>query len=102
METPYVESDCCFGHEGKEYCAGGAAIVGDRAIVYCDKDMRNVTSWHGEVLGTMRVKSSWRLPLTSWQSDRMYQIEATIGGKVYTGRTLGEGMIARLRLKRGK
>lgn len=87
--------------QGKEFAARGASIVGDRAVAYCSKG-GVLTEWAGKPIGTWHAVTSWRLPLTAWISDRMYQIEAVIDGRVYTGRGCGEGMVWRGRLKKGR
>ncbi len=87
--------------EGKEFTSMGAARFGDRIIAYTSSDMKHVTSWGSEVLGTMRVTSSWKMPYNCWISDRQYQVVAVIDGKRYTGRTMGGCMIVRLREMKG-
>jgi hypothetical protein len=54
-------------------------------------------AWDGTDLGSCCVVASW--PVGSWRGDRMYQIEATIKGRTYTGRGLGDGMLWRGRIK---
>lgn len=102
METPFVETDCTFTHEGMAFTSGGAIVTDKYIVGYCSEDMKRLHTWHGEDLGPMCVVSSWRLPLSCWLSDRMYQVEATVNGVVYTGRTTGGGMIARLKRKAGQ
>jgi hypothetical protein len=55
-----------------------------------------VTVWTGIELGRAYVTSSWRI--NSPLSSRMYQYAATIAGREYTGRGMGEGMFVSLRL----
>ena len=101
--VPYVEQDCTFTHEGRAFTSGGAVVTPDRAIGYLGERQpdgsRSMNDWHGNILGSARVVGSWRLPRNCWISDRMYQIEATINGVVYTGRGCGSGMIWRGRRK---
>lgn len=73
--------------------------TGDWAVGYMSADMARVTDWHGHVLGTARVVTSWPMP-GSYLTDRQYQVEATIAGAVYTGRTMGGNMLWRGRRKR--
>ncbi len=94
----YIETDCKFEHQGKTFEAGGAVVNEQYAIGYfkCQAmstpDM--ITDWHGKQLSSKaRVTASW--PIFSCLSHDMYQIEATIDGIAYTGRTLGDGMIWR-------
>lgn len=63
-------------------------------VGYLSQDMTRITDWHGVELGLARVKSSWRMP-HGVLSDRQYQIEATIDGARYTGRSLGANMLWR-------
>jgi hypothetical protein len=66
---------------------------------YMSADMQSLTDWHGNRLGSARVVTSWRLD-GSALSDRMYQVECTVNGAAYTGRTLGASMAWRGRAKR--
>ena len=70
-------------------------IEDDYIVACCNKDMTAITTWHGEFIGTITSKKSWHI--YSYMSDRMYQIYAKVNGKFYTGRTLGAGMITKLR-----
>ena len=88
-------------HEGREFTNMGAVITETHAAGYLSSDMKAIHSWEGEVIGSARVVSSWPMP-RSWQSDRQYQVVATIDGRTYTGRTMGAGMLWRGRLKRSK
>ena len=102
MEAPFVETDCTIHHEGMAFTSGRAFVSEHYIIGYCSDDMKRLQTWHGADLGPVKVVSSWRLPLSCWLSDRMYQVEATVNGVVYTGRTTGGGMIARLKRKAGQ
>lgn len=56
--------------------------------------------WHGNPIGKWRITSTWATP-RSYVSSTMHQIEATIGGGVYTGRGAGENMAWRGKRKAG-
>lgn len=56
-----------------------------------DKHQGNVTDFHGEVIGTYRITATWKTP-KSYVSDVFHQVEATVGGVVYTGWSAGAGM----------
>ena len=96
-EETYVEADCTIEHEGRRFTAGGAVVTPEHAIGYLEHPVEAggplaITSWHGRWLGTARIVRGWRTPL-SHVSGEMYQVEATIGGIVYTGRCAGIGML---------
>lgn len=96
METPYIEKECTIEHEGQTFESGGAVITDSYVIGYMSSDMRQVTTWHGEVISeNVRVTAKW--PIRSYVSSHMYQVRAFINGKWFTGRTVGEGMIIRMR-----
>ncbi len=69
-------------------------------VAYMSADMKSVTTWDGEPIATAKVISSWPMP-HSWVSNRQYQVEATISGVTYTGRTMGASMAWRGKPKRG-
>ena len=94
----FVERDCAFEFEGKTFEAGGAVVTAQHAIGYLSDDMREIRTWHGDRLGVARVVRSWPMR-HSWVSSRQYQVEATINGRTYTGRTMGAGMLWRGRPK---
>lgn len=82
----YVEQDCVFqGHE-----AGGAVVTPDHIVAYLGAH-GVLTDWHGKKLGTWRMVSEWHTP-RSYVSLTMMQVEATVDGVVYTGRSAGQGM----------
>lgn len=60
-----------------------------------DTSRRFLTDWHGNKIGRCNLYISW--PVRSCIGNRMYQIYATIGDKVYTGRGFGAGMSVVLR-----
>lgn len=93
---PFVEQDCTFIHEGKSFTSGGAVVTDTRLIAYPDTETSgNLKDWHGNVIGTCRVLSSWRLPLHCWVSSRMFSYECFVDGVRYVGRGCGKGMILR-------
>jgi len=94
-----IESDCAIVFHGTRYESNGAMVTPKWIIAYMGKDMASVTDWHGETLGTARVTTSWATP-TSYLSDRCYQVEATVNGITYTGRTSGESMIYKGKVKK--
>lgn len=102
-EQVYVETDCTFEHDGQVYESGGAYVSPVYAIGYLGReDGRLVlTSWKGIRLGTARIVATWRTP-GSYVSSHYHQVEATINGAIYTGRSAGEGMIWKGRAKAGK
>lgn len=101
----YVEQNCTIEHNGRTFTSGGAVVTPDYIVAYVgdfllsgltgQRDTRKLTDWHGNVIGTCTLASSWRI--NSYISDRMYQIYATVDGRRYTGRGCGEGMVCKLR-----
>lgn len=96
----YVEQGTSITYQGKKYTAGGAVVTSKVLIAYLDKG-GVLTNWKGAKLGTYRIVSSWRTP-RSYVSDRMYQVEATVEGVTYTGRSAGVGMLFKGKRKAGK
>lgn len=96
--VPYVESDCTIVHNGREFTAGGAFVTAESIVAYPAAN-GVLTDWHGRPIGTWRAVATWQTP-RSYLSPTMSQIEARVGGRVYTGRGAGEGMIFRGRAKR--
>lgn len=98
----YIERDCTVEHQGRKFTSGGAMVSGGRLRAYLGKN-DVLTDWHGNRLGTWKATSSWKIP-RGWVSDRMYQVYARLDdGRVYQGRSAGEGMIfhgKRLKTKR--
>lgn len=105
-----------FVHQGQEFSAGGAVVTETHAIGYPKFDEIHYSrgigpastsialegtmrDWSGNIIGTCKIKAWW--PIRSFIGDRMYQIEATIDGRTYTGRGLGSNMIWKGKLKRG-
>lgn len=91
-----IERDCTIAHNGRQFEAGGAMIASDFAVAYMGADMASVTDWRGNPLGAARVVTSWQMR----GQDRQYQVEARINGRLYTGRTMGAGMLWRGKAKR--
>jgi|SRR3989304_7489586 len=95
FDIPYIEKDCIFTHQGKEFESGGAIITDGFIVGYCSSNMKTLTTWHGEFIGHLRISSSWKIK--SYITDRYYQVWTKVNGQWYTGRTAGAGMIAKLR-----
>ena len=105
MQTPYIEQHCTIEHNGQKFTSGGAVVTDDYVVAYVGKCIfedapgwskaRDLTDWHGNKIGVCFITSTW--PIRSFMSSTMHQIQATIDGKAYTGRGMGEGMICRLR-----
>lgn len=93
----YIEETCVVEVGGTEYMAQGAVVTPDYCMAYLGDD-HVLTDWHGAQLGTYRITASWPTP-GSYVSDKMHQVEATIDGIVYTGRSAGTGMLYRGRRK---
>jgi hypothetical protein len=87
----YVERNCTVEHDGRKFTAGGAVVTPDAVVAYLGKD-GILTDWHGRQLGTYRIVATWRTP-RSWVSSTMSQVQATVDGVRYTGRSAGVGMI---------
>lgn len=94
----YREKNCVFEHGGMKFEAGGAAVVGNEIIAYLGKN-HELTTWKGKKIGTYRIVSTWKTP-NSYVSSTMHQVEATVKGRVYTGRSAGVGMSFRGKLKK--
>jgi hypothetical protein len=96
----FKEKNCVFNFKGKTFKSDGAQIIGDHIIAYLGKN-GELTAWKGKKIGTYRFVSSWATP-NSYISSRMYQVEAMVNGKVYTGRSAGAGMIFKGKIKKGR
>ena len=96
----YIERKCTIEHEGREFSAGGAIVTPDHIFAYVGKKLtsgagqRELTDWHGKILGTCYISSTWATP-RSYVSSTMHQAYATVDGVTYTGRCAGEGMLFR-------
>jgi len=89
--------------EEREFASGGAWYHpdADRIVGYLSEDCRRLCTWSGEYLGTARVTARWRTP-RSYVSSEMCQVEATVDGVTYTGRSCGGGMLYRGKRKKGR
>jgi len=81
-----------FDFQGKTYYTHGAFVDEHRCVGYLGDD-RELYSCNGEVLGTYRITATWRMPRTCFISSHQHQVEASINGMTYTGRSFGKGMI---------
>ena len=92
----YIERNCIIEHQGHKFEAGGAVVTPDYIVAYIgsrgDDGKRQLTDWHGKVIGTCRITSTWRTP-RSFVSSTMSQVYAVVDGVTYTGRSAGEVMI---------
>lgn len=86
--------------QGQEFTAGGAMVTPTHALAYMSSDMATVQRSDGTPIGKARIVARWRLPWHCMEHT-MFQVEATIGGRTYTGRTCGGAMIWRGKVKRG-
>jgi hypothetical protein len=97
METPYSEQDCTIEFEAKKYTSGGSLVTDSCIIGYMSSDMKQLTTWHGDVISSVvKITARWHTP-RSYISDHMYQIKVLFNEHWYTGRTTGGSMIARLK-----
>lgn len=97
MKT-YFEQDCTFTHEGRAFTAGGAAVSDDYCVGYLGKNGL-LTDWHGNQIGTYRIVSTWKTP-RSYVSSSMNAVHAIVNGKLYKGRSAGQGMSFRGKVSR--
>ena len=86
----YVEKDCFFEVNGKQFWTGGSTVNPYFCIGYLGKN-DVLTDWHGKQIGTYKITSSWKTP-RSYVSSTMNQVEAVVDGITYTGRSAGIGM----------
>ena len=99
-EGPFCEIGCIIEHEGRTFESGGAYLTQDYAVGYLSSDCKSITTWKGDPLGQCRVTSSWDRTPRSYLYSRQFQVEATINGIKYTGRSAGAGMLWRGKRKR--
>jgi hypothetical protein len=94
--TPFVEQDCTFTHDGHSYTSGGAVVTDTHLIGYPDTESSgNLKDWHGNVIGTCRVLSSRERWSRFTPVTRMFSYECFVNGVRYVGRGSGKGMILR-------
>jgi hypothetical protein len=60
--------------------------------------VHHLTDWHGKIIGEAEITAAWSTP-RSYVSSRMFQVRATVDGASYTGRTAGETMAYRGKLR---
>lgn len=87
-----IERDCIIEHEGRKFEAGGAVVTDEYLIAYPDKD-GVLKDWHGNVIGTYRVISS-RKAVFFGIGDKYFYMRAQVGGREYSIRGFGDGMVA--------
>lgn len=68
----------------------------ERFSAYVSADGAQVTTWTGDILGSAKVTASWR----TGRRTCMYQYVVTVGGKRYTGRCQGAGMLLNLQARK--
>jgi hypothetical protein len=98
-----VEDGCTITHEGREFTSGGYVETPDHLIAYlkapgggkeCIGAGGDVTTWAGEKIGRYRITSRWRTSRSA-MSGHMNQVRIVVGGKHYSGRSGGAGMIVK-------
>jgi len=60
-----------------------------------------VTDFNGKKLGVYTVISKWKTP-KSYVSNIMLQVNARMDGVIYTGRSTGDGMLFKGKIKVGR
>lgn len=95
----FIEQDCTITHEGQSFTAGGAVITDDRIIAYLGKN-GVLTDWHGNAIGKYQITSTWKTP-HSYLSSTMNAVHAKVDGKLFKGRSAGEGMSFTGKLAKG-
>jgi hypothetical protein len=95
----YVEQDCSLMVHDRTVTAGGAVVTPDLLIAYLGEN-GVLTDWNGRAIGTYKITHAWRTP-NSHVSDKMFQVQATVQGRKYTGRSAGVHMTYRGRPVRG-
>ncbi len=60
---------------------------------YCNNDLTRIVNWHGHDIGPLHVVAEWKID--SYLSTTMDQVETTVNGVTYTGRTCGASMFYR-------
>lgn len=93
--------------QGQNFTALGAVVSPTHAYAYV-KGVEpfyrgtsvELTNSSGEVIGTGKVVAKWRNDPRCYISRDQFQIEATINGRRYTGRSMGAGMLWRGKAKK--
>lgn len=83
----WVEPDCSFEFQGREFESGGAVVTSDRIVAYPGEGFV-LGYWHGNRIGTWHTVATWKT-----RYGTMNQIEAYVNGIWYTGRGAGRGMV---------
>lgn len=97
----FVEQDCTIEHAGRKFTSGGAWRGESRALVYVSADEREVTTWHGERVGSCERGGSRRNPFSSGPGHRLYAYRVTMtDGTQWHGLGSGAGMSLKLRRRR--
>ena len=91
--TLYAEGPACFAFQGQTFCADGALVTEDRCAAYLG-ERGELVDWRGRRIGRYRITARWPTP-RSWLAAHMCQVEAHVEGRIYTGRSCGEGMLYR-------
>ena len=98
----FVEQGCYIEFRGRKFQAGGAYILGDRAMAYVDEKARKVTDWHGKVIGYIVDHVIGNRRWTKHQTYRMAYVRCRIDGGQWWGRyNFDGGNLVRLRRVKG-
>ena len=96
MNNTFIESGCTVQHEGRTFEAGGAIVTPERLVAYPGENGQ-LNDWHGNKIGTYYVISSREAVFfghRSWIGSHYYFMRAKVGGKRYSLRGFGAGMVA--------
>jgi hypothetical protein len=86
----FVEQNCTIEHNGRTFEAGGAVITENRIVAYLGKN-GVLTDWRGNAIGSYRIVSTW-VTSRSYRTE-MNAVHARVDGKLFKGRSAGEGMV---------
>lgn len=78
--------------DGHTFTASAGHVLPDHASAYISTDGLFLQQWDGHTLARLTRTALWQTP-RSLDSPEMWQVEATIHGVRYTGRTSGPGFI---------
>jgi len=92
-QTIFDEGPVAFSFQGKAFFAAGSSVTELCCNAYLGEG-RKLTSSSGQIIGHYRLTSWWPTP-RSFVSSRCYQVLAFVGGRTYTGRSAGIGMLFR-------